>query len=311
MTANNFKTISKLIVLLFVLCAQNTYSQGCSDSGFCSIDGMKQNDSITNVSEYYANSIKTGLSFGNTRYSVWIINTYIAYSSQINKRLSFSMKIDGQFRSGVLTNLAGLSDITSSVSYKLSKSFGTIAGIKIPSSDGNAKFNGRSMPMAYQTSLGTYDIIAGAQYIHKNLFIVMGWQNPVIQNSNTYISGSFLSEDLGAEYLQTNKYERAGDVLLRVSYNHKPRNRIKNISFIYSLLPIYHLKNDKYVNTENIFIEIKDSKGLTLNTNIFAKYSINTSTALELSLGFPLLARKVRPDGLSQFALTIEFVKRF
>ena len=86
---------------------------------------------------------------------------------------------------------------------------------------------------------------------------------------------------------------------------------MKNFSFTYSLLPIYHLKNDEYTNAEKKIVEIKNSKGLTLNTNVFVNYRINNKSAIEISTGFPLIARKVRPEGLSQFAITIEFIKRF
>jgi len=56
---------------------------------------------------------------------------------------------------------------------------------------------------------------------------------------------------------------------------------------------------------------ITDSKGLTLNTNIITNYKISSKTTFELTSGFPVIARKVRPDGLSQFAVTIELIKKF
>jgi len=303
-------------ILLIAFYAQDIYAQGCSDAGFCSIDGIKNNnnepaDSILNDSVNLVNIIKTGISFGNTRYSVWILNPYIGYSRKINNHLSVSLKLDGQYRTSNLTQIFDFSDINLSISYKLPKSFGVIAGGKIPLSDGNRKYNGKSMPMAYQTSLGSLDAIAGVHYVYKNLFIVFGWQQPLVQNSNTYMIGNFSEEELGATYLETNNYKRAGDVLIRFSYSHKPKAGMKKMLFTYSLLPIYHLKNDEYINVEGNIVEIKDSKGLTLNTNLFANYKINEKTAIELSTGIPLIARKVRPDGLSQFAVTIELIQKF
>jgi len=304
------------IILLSFAYALDAFAQGCSDAGFCSIDGIKQNDIVTNDSlvtdsSSFDNTIKAGLSLGNTRYSVWILNSYISYSRQLNNKITATIKFDGQYRVGSLTQVVGLSDITLSLSYKLQKSLGVIIGGKIPFSDANRKYNGNVMPMAYQTSLGTYDAIVGAHYAYKNFFVAMGWQQPLIQNSNTYFDGNFSIEELGTPYLVTNNYKRAGDVLLRISYNHKPKTIMKKFSFIYSLLPIYHLKNDQYTNESNNIIEIKDSKGLTLNTNIVANYKISSKTAFELITGFPVIARKVRPDGLSQFAVTIEFIKKF
>lgn len=311
------KTYLIIIATLFAaFFTQDIFAQGCSDAGFCSIDGMKQNinasnDSVPIDAASYNNTVKTGLSLGNTRYSVWILNAYLGYSRQLTQNTNVSVKLDGQSRMGNLTQVLGFSDITVSVSQKIFKSFGLIAGGKVPLSDANNTYNGVSMPMAYQTSLGTYDVIAGAQYVYKNFFLVLGWQQPLIQNSNTFVTANLSEDILGAKYLETNNYQRAGDVLLRASYNHKPQKYLKKFSFTYSLLPIYHLKNDQYTNADNNLLEIKDSKGLTLNSNIFANYKVNDKTAFELSAGFPLIARKVRPDGLSQFAVTFEMIKKF
>jgi hypothetical protein len=310
------KVILTIFILFLAVSSKKAYTQGCSDAGFCSIDGIKQDhtmlhDSIPNNSVPGANTLKTGISLGNTRYDVWIINPYLSYSRKINDHMAVSVKVDGQYRIGALTHVAGFSDITLSMSYKLHERVGVIAGGKIPLSDANRTYKGTSMPMAYQTSLGSYDAIVGAQYGHRNMFVVLGWQQPVIQNANTFMAGSFSEEQLGAIYPETNTYLRSGDVLLRVSYRHKPKKCMKKFLFTYSLLPIYHLKNDRFTNVENKIVEIEDSQGLTFNTNIFVNYTINTKTSLELSTGFPLLARQARPEGLSQFAVTIELIRRF
>jgi hypothetical protein len=310
------KVILTIFILFLSVYSHKAYSQGCSDAGFCSIDGIKQDntmlhDSIPFDSAPSVNTLKTGLSLGNTRYDVWIINPYLSYSRKFNDHMAVSVKLDGQYRMGQLTHVAGFSDITLSMSYKLHEKVGVIAGGKIPLSNANRKYKGISMPMAYQTSLGSYDAIVGAQYAHKNLFVVLGWQQPLIQNANSFMSGSFSEKQLGATYPETNTFLRSGDVLLRVSYRHKPKNCMKKFLFTYSLLPIYHLKNDRYTNAENKIVEIRDSQGLTFNTNIFVNYYMNSKTSLELSTGFPLLARQVRPEGLSQFAVTIELIRRF
>jgi len=310
------KTKLIFIITLAMFYTSDVLAQGCSDAGFCSIDGMKQyevdvNDSLTIDSILFNNTLKTGLSVGSTRYSVWILNSYITYSRKVNNKIAASVKLDGQYRMGRLTQVVGFSDITLSLSYKINNSFGVIAGGKIPLSDANNKYNGSTMPMAYQTSLGTYDAIVGAQYVNKNFFVAIGWQQPLIQNANTYFGGNFLEKFLGASYIETNNFKRAGDVLLRLSYNHKPQTSMKKFSFTYSLLPIYHLENDEYTNGDNKIMTITESKGLTLNTNIVANYKISSKTAIDLSTGFPLTARKVRPEGLSQFAVTIELIKRF
>jgi hypothetical protein len=69
-----------------------------------------------------------------------------------------------------------------------------------------------------------------------------------------------------------------------------------------SILPIYHLSNDKYSeftgNTE-VIREIEGSDGLTLNLNLQSKLKLDNSF-ITLNIGFPVLVRKVRPDGLTR-----------
>jgi hypothetical protein len=307
------KKLALLIVLPLIQLVE-VCAQGCSDAGFCSVDGMKHseapsNDSLSVDSVWFNNTLKTGISIGNTRYSVWIINPYLTYSRKLTNTLSAAVKLDGQFRTGQLTQVAGFSDLTLSLTQKIGKSLGVIAGGKIPLSDAGRTLNGLPMPMAYQTSLGTYDAILGAQYLYKSWFVALGWQQPLVHNSNTYIAGNFSNEELGATYPETNNFKRAGDVLVRLSYYHNFEG--KKFSFTYSVLPIYHLKNDEFKDANNNWVAIEESKGLTLNTHLLANYKINPKTAIEFSTGIPVIARNVRPEGLSQFAITCELIKKF
>jgi len=283
----------------------------CSDAGFCSIDGIKPEQAVSADSAIYKNSLKIGLSMGNTRYDVGIISTYIDYVRQLGPRLSVSAKLGEQYRWGKLTQVAGFSDITITSSYKLSQSFGAVIGGKVPLSNANQKYHGKPMPMAYQTSLGTFDAIVGLQYANGGILLAVAWQQPVIDNSNSFQPAAYSEEELETEYTSTNEYKRSGDVLLRVSYAHRLKKSRDKLSFVYSLLPIYHLQNDRYTNADRTSEEITGSRGLTLNLNLYAAYRFSSKTSLELSGGAPVVARKVRPDGMSQFAVTLELKRRF
>ena len=76
---------------------------------------------------------------------------------------------------------------------------------------------------------------------------------------------------------------------------------------ISSILPIYHIGDDSFVNKQNETQDIIGSKGLTLNLNIFYQYKFSDSRTIEFSVGAPVVSREVRPDGLSQFALGVEY----
>jgi hypothetical protein len=305
--------IKTVVLILFIISAFaiEGKAQGCSDAGFCSINGVKPLNNDDDDSLKLMNSLTAGVSVGNTRYDVWIITSYLEYSRYLTQKWIVSLKMSGEYRSGSFTNLTGFSDAFLTTAYAFPSDFTLIAGVKIPFNDANKSNEQRSMPMAYQTSLGTYDGILGLRYKEKNWSFTTAWQQPIIQNNNHFLMENYTVEELGHIYPNTNLYQRAGDVLLRISYEHLLKRKFKKLKLVYSLLPIYHLSDDFYTDKSNNSVELNGSEGLTLNVNTFANYAFNSESALGLSVGFPLIAREVRPEGLNQFALTLEFIKNF
>ena len=57
-------------------------------------------------------------------------------------------------------------------------------GLKVPFTDGNLKENGVPLPMDFQPSLGTYDLILGVSHQYKNFNFVVAYQQPLTQNNN-------------------------------------------------------------------------------------------------------------------------------
>jgi hypothetical protein len=102
---------------------------------------------------------------------------------------------------------------------------------------------------------------------------------------------------------------RSNDILLRVSYPVLLNSKIKLTP---SLLPIYHLTNDRYRDQNNNEYEIIDSKGLTLNTNLHVDYIINQRQSIFFNVAFPILIRESRPDGLTRsFVLSLAYGLKF
>lgn len=82
---------------------------------------------------------------------------------------------------------------------------------------------------------------------------------------------------------------------------------MKRISLLTSVLPIYHMQIDTYEDPDGECVTLSGSQGLTLNLNLVLKYHITPAQSLELNLGAPVLARSVRPDGLSKFAVAVGY----
>ncbi|MCF8372678.1 MAG: hypothetical protein K9H64_13695 [Bacteroidales bacterium] len=294
------------IVFIVIMVSMTTLAkgQGCSDAGFCTMNSLKpgQADSSSN----FLNQIKVGLSVGKADHDILIVANYLEYHQAITEKFSMDAKLSSISQSGNGISVFGLSDILLSGNYALSTKTAFTLGVKIPLSNANKKHEGMTLPMDYQSSLGTFDLIAGFSYQIKKLQIVAAIQQPLTQNENKFIPWINPDYPEFTDFQSTFEFQRSGDVLVRLSY---PFEIGKKIKLTPGILPIYHLSNDKATFIlEQDTEEIEGSKGLTLNVNAFLDYQLSSKSAIQFNVGMPLITRNVRPDGLTRsFIGTLEY----
>lgn len=308
------KTFVFTILFLVATNYTKTYAQGCSDAGVCTINSIKD-QSINFLGEHIPkNSFKSGITYGVGDFDINYTNVYTEYSNLIADIFTISAKLGYTFINGELANLGGLSDLILTANYEflesnLSRSSALI-GLKIPLNNSNLTNEDIMLPMHYQTSLGTYDLLIGFNYSFKNIGISLALQQPIINvNENEFVKPTS-SDVLEYKYETTYKYERKGDLMNRVSYNIS----LFSNKFIIrpSVLSIYHLADDLYTDDSNKEQNIVGSQGLTLNGNVFFVYNFSLKRQLELSIGSPFITRDSRPDGLTRkFVVGLEYAYRF
>lgn len=301
------RTFTLLLLFNCLLLTQTAYSQGCSDAGFCSLDGIQSSDSQNNS---FKNQFTLGSSYGIADHGITIIAPYFSYQRSLGESLSISTKLTSIQQSGGEIKNSGLSDVFVSARYQLSSKTNLTAGAKLPLSDGNEFFNSVDpLPLDFQPSLGTTDIIVGFATKVKTLQINVATQLPISQGENTFLSEAYDSSSFYSEFQSTNNYNRKGDVLLRGTYE---ISKTEKLRFTSSLLSIYHLGNDTYEDTNNVEKEIEESSGLTVNLNLFLDYNLSHNSSLNFSVGSPIVVRKIRPDGLTRsFIATIAYRYQF
>jgi hypothetical protein len=292
------------------MAASETIAQGCSDAGFCTIHSLKNNTTKSGEEGNGNNEFMIGFSFGKGERSTSIYTPYVEYTRSLSSRTSITGKLSFSAVNGELANTAGPGDIYLSINHsfdiarKWQKSF--VAGVKLPFDRSDIVEKGIHLPMPYQTSLGTTDLVLGLN-ISRNAFgATVALQQPLTgANGNRFLPENYPAIPLAEKYLPTNKFMRKGDVLARFSYNFYP-----GVKFTIrpSLLGIYHLGNDSYLDNNKTRMNIPDSKGLTLNGNIFFDYRLTKASSFELSFGTPFIIREKRPDGLTRsFVTAIEY----
>jgi hypothetical protein len=292
---------------MFTFGATYSYGQGCSDAGFCTINSFKPNSADS--TEVLNNQFKFGAFNGKADNSISVYGNYLEYNRQLNKKFGLDAKLTTIAQNGNGISTFGLSDIFVNANFKANENLKLTLGAKIPLSNSSKTYENLPLPMDFQASLGTFDLIFGIGYEIKKIQFVVAIQQPLTQNNNQFISTNYRINSELRKFQSTNKFERSGDILLRVSY---PININSKFKLTPSVLPIYHLTNDKYTDEFNLKKEIKGSQGLTLNGNAYLDYEINSKNIIQLNVGMPFIVRDNRPDGLTRsFIANIEYKIKF
>jgi len=226
------------VFTLFIVHIAN--GQGCSDAGFCTLNSFKPQE-ISDAAGPMQNQIKAGISFGGADNSISILSNHLEYSRQFGGKLSADLKLTSLSQSGNGISRFNLSDVYLTANYAASEMVRFTAGVKIPLNSANTEHDDIPLPMDYQSSLGTFDLLLGFGFAIQKLQLAVALQQPLTQNENVFIAANSPAEVL-QEFQSTNKFQRSGDVLLRLSY---PLALGEKLTLTPSVLPIFHLANDK------------------------------------------------------------------
>jgi len=296
-----------LVTVLSGFAANGVYGQGCSDAGFCTINSFKPNGADS--TSVLNNQFKIGAFYGMADYSIAVYGSYLEYNRQVSEKFGLDAKLTTLAQNGNGIAVFGFSDLFVNANYKASERVRFTLGAKIPLSKANETYDNFPLPMDYQASLGTFDLLFGIGYEIEKIQFVAAIQQPLTQNDNQFIASSYPINSELSTFQSTNKFQRSGDVLLRVSY---PVNLNSKIKLTPSILPIYHLANDKFTDEFDVEREIIGSEGLTLNGTVYVDYAINSKNSIQLNLGMPFIVRDARPDGLTRsFIANLEYVIKF
>lgn len=295
----------KLPYLVFlsvaIVSVQPVFSQGCSDAGVCTLHSIRNNTASADEGSP-GNELALGYSFGKGERSISYPTWEIEYTRRINASNQVTARLGYSLIVGELARTSGLTDLFLSLTHSLPKKGNWqkswIAGFKLPFDEADIEENGIHLPMPYQTSLGSFDFVAGFNLMRNRFGSTLAIQQPIrATNGNQFLPENYSSVPLALRYLPSNRFTRKGDLLLRFSYQLPVDERL---SFRPSLLAIYHLGNDSYVDLNKLTRSIARSSGLTANANLFLNYHPGKKGEWELSLGTPFVVRTNRPDGLTR-----------
>ncbi|MEP1032741.1 hypothetical protein [Ekhidna sp.] len=308
---------------VFLICVSLTYSQGCSDAGFCTMGAMKPDQNYSKRIAIKLRSIEFNYYKGTSLLTPIIYAATVDFNLGINDYSSFQIKLPYQWVKGSLGETAGLGDISLSYTRLLKATNkwninGTL-GAKVPSNNSNTTVNNNNtggvdapIHMYYQQSLGSYDAIAGVSAISRNWLFAAGIQVALTKNNNQFLWSGFPNYP-DAEYLQSynigRELLRGIDVMFRVERNW----RFTNFNFSLGALPIYRITKDEGIpQGETERVKLPQTTGLALSILGSFGYHFDVNNSIKLIKGVKLVDRDFNPDGLTRDeVLSISYVYKF
>jgi predicted porin len=268
-----------LIIFTFIGYSVVTKAQ-CSDAGACSVGGHsidQENNSLINISASY----KFGSSGKEDDVKYHSFQVGAVYN--VLEKTSLQLSIPYNIQSGPLGDVNGIGDMLISVTQNLfsdeSSTLTASLGAKIATGNDNKN----QLPMAYQSGLGSNDLILAVNYSYNNIGLGAGYQLSNGRNKNLL------------------KLKRGNDLLVRASYNLV----LGEFTIAPQILFIKRLDKSNMVNllamgpTES-FIDVENSDQTQINFLLQVQHQINSNFSVFADFAIPFLKRDVNVDGLTR-----------
>ena len=322
-------------ILLFAFAIFSSFfslAQGCSDAGFCTMGAMKPDQHYSEKMDVKLRSIELNTYRGTTTLTPIVYVLTLDATFALSENVFFQAKIPYQKVVGNFGETSGVGDLSFSLTRSLGELYnGSISGTlgaKIPTNHSNLNDNSKwgldnDLPMYYQISLGSYDLVAGSSWINEKWLFATGVQVALTDNRNDFRWGnpdngpswranykSGEGKDYVEKYALANNLRRGIDVMFRAERN----VRFTNFNFNVGLLPIFRVTPDIRTDFSNDDRRIKEkgTTGLALSALAGGGYSFNVNSSVKVILGKKLLQRRVNPDGLTrEFVSSVSYVYRF
>ncbi len=284
---------------------QTAFAQGCSDAGFCTMGAMRPNQTFSHKAAIKLRSVEVLQYVGVTKFNDVILTSLVDVNIGIGKRGSAQFKLPYTFVSGSLANTSGTADVSIAYThaalvkdrYQL---LATLGG-KLPTNNADKlSSEGRPLPMYYQTSLGTYDLVVGLSFITRKWLFATGYQHAFNQVGNDFRWSEWNSSAQKAEALEyppSWNLKRGSDVMFRIERNFRSTKWNAYIG----LLTIYRITHDEVSKgTPENRIQVPNTTGPAITGLSGAGYRFSTAVALKAMVGVKIINRDTNPDGLSR-----------
>ncbi|MFK7951350.1 MAG: hypothetical protein AB8B73_00785 [Ekhidna sp.] len=311
-----------IIGIIFLTSATLAFGQGCSDAGFCTMGAMKPDQNYSKRIAIKLRSLEVNYYRGTTTLTPIITVATVDFNLALSDRSSLQIKVPYQHIKGTLGENSGLSDIvlsfTKNIKIGEKWSWNGTLGTKIPTNDANATVNNNQtggvdapIHMYYQTSLGSFDAIAGVSAISSKWLFATGIQVALNENGNQFVWGNFpnVNQEYREKYDIGLNLKRGTDIMFRAERNW----RFTNFNFSLGVLPIYRITKDEVTNRmTGERVRPDGTTGLALSVLGSFGYHFDVNNSIKIIQGIKLTDREFNPDGLTRNEVfSVSYVYKF
>lgn len=310
----------RLLILMFVFLLvpkHSLLSQGCSDSGFCTMGALRPDQPFSKKIAIRLNSVELTQHFGLTKYNDHIHSTFVDANFGIGSKTNFHVRLPAYtIIEGKMPTTSGWGDFFFNLSrrvittdhYQLHLSLGA----KIYTSQPDKKSSdGLPMPLYQQTTYGSNDLNGGVTFINRQWMFSMGYQRALNRITNEFTTEQWVGHslyDVVKLYDRSAGLERGDDLMVRAERNF----RLSQFNFYVGILNLWRVTEDKTLNDDGQLSSVDGSQGLASNLLIGGGYQFNSRSGVRLLTSTRLKERKANPDGLSRdFIAQLSYIVRF
>ena len=322
--------IRNLIFFALLAISLDSFAQGCSDAGFCTMGAMRPSQIYTKKINFKLRSIEVSYYKGATHLTPTISSATVDFSFGFNDITSMQIKLPYQWVSGSMGSTSDLSDISLSITRNIKSTdtyhINATLGTKIPTNKSNLQTGDtditsdnlpHTLPMYYQTSLGSFDFVAGIAYISEKWMFATGIQAALSANSNDFRYedwDNYVDQFYIQSYDLATDLKRGTDIMFRA----ERAFHFSKVDIRVGLLPIFRIRKDRIVDkdlaseTFDQYVKVEGTTGLALSGLLNAAYHFNTMNSVKLMYGYKFVDRDVNPDGLTRDnVITLGYEARF
>jgi hypothetical protein len=269
----NIRLVS--IALFVILQVGQSFAQ-CSDAGVCSLGHAEENP---------GHVFSFGYAFGRSSRAddITFHSVKVGADIRVADGSVLSLGTEYNSQSGPLGDVSGIGDATLTWTQSLVNTDDERLLLQLGAKFALGKDDEGKLPQAYQSGLGTNDLLAGVKYEMDGWSFAAGYQHPFGRSKNS-----------------VDRLKRGADLMGRIGYTHA----VGELEVGGDILFIRRISRSSVLSATaggaETFVDLPGSNQSQVNIIGRGVYPLSELTTIRVSVAVPLLKRKVNVDGLTR-----------